>query len=94
MRPLVGILSSWREPGDIPLPLHATAATYVAAVRSFAGAETVLIPGSEDPDQANSLLPFATGTQMMAEFDDRGQSHSRGEDDSGNRKSTTLSTCK
>lgn len=61
MRPLVGILSSWREPGEIPLPLHATAATYVAAVRSFAGAETVLIPGSEDPDQAKSLLPRLDG---------------------------------
>ena len=61
LRPLVGILSSWREPGEIPLPLHATAATYVAAVRSFAGAETVLIPGSEDPEQANSLLPRLDG---------------------------------
>ncbi|MDF1721955.1 MAG: gamma-glutamyl-gamma-aminobutyrate hydrolase family protein [Minwuia sp.] len=56
MKPLVGILSSRRELETVPLPLHGTATTYIDAVRGFAGAEAVMIPGSEDADQVISLL--------------------------------------
>lgn len=56
MKPLVGILSSRREQDHVPLPLHGTAVTYIDAVRSFSGAEVVIVPGSEDADQVTSLL--------------------------------------
>lgn len=64
MRPLVGILSSRREQESIPLPLHGTAVTYIDAVRGFADAEAVLIPGSEDPNQIASLLHRLDGVVL------------------------------